>query len=109
MIQDGTNTDTICPMYALMTWCEKQAKEEAAEDASLLSQNNKLLSLEGAHYNHVHRWVKSTGNVKKVRKKSLKKQLSLEAFALWGVKPNQHVFLTQVKGTVRKYTEFLTK
>lgn len=66
------------PMYALMTSCEKQAKDEAAGDASLLSQNNKLLSLEGAHYNHVHGWVKSTGNVKKVRKKSLKNNCLLK-------------------------------
>lgn len=54
------------PMYALMTSCEKQDKDEAAGDASLLPQNNKLLSLEGAHYNHVHGWVKSTSTVKKL-------------------------------------------
>lgn len=88
------------PMYALTTLCEKQAKDEAAGDASLLPQNNKLLGLEGAH-NHVHGWVKSTGNVKTVREKSLKTVVFWSiCFVLWGVKPNQHVFLTHVKGAV---------
>lgn len=45
--------------------------------------NNNLLDLEGAHYSHVHGWVKPTGNVKGFGKKSLK-QLSLEDFALLG-------------------------
>lgn len=81
------------PMYALMTSWEKQAKTEQLEMPPFYPQNNKLVGLEGAHYNHVHGWVKSTG-MSKTLGRNLSKQLSFEAFALLGVTPNLHVFLT---------------